>query len=170
MIFGIEDWLFWFLLAVVLLTVEMAIAFTFYAGAVVPGSLAASVVAALDGSLELQLIAFSVLSAASLLFLRPIVKRHLHPPDEAHRSNVQLMIGRRTIVLETVTVDEGLARIGEDIWSARSTDERVVLEPGDRAEVVEVRGVYAYIRPAPLGADDPAPEDSETETTDKETD
>lgn len=163
MIFGLDEWLFWFLLAVGLLTVEMAIAFTFYAGAIVPGALAASAVAALGGSLELQLIAVIVLSLASLLFLRPIVRSHLTPPDEAHRSNVQLLIGRRAIVLEEVTVDAGLAKVGDDVWSARSTDELVALAPGDRAEIVEVRGVFAYIKPAPLAEKDSHPESKEEE-------
>lgn len=150
-IFGLDAWLAWFLLGIALLVVELAVAFTFYAAPVALGGFAAAIVAALDGGIELQLIAFIGGALGALLGLRPIVREHLQPPEPEKRSNVRSMIGRRAIALERVDIDSGTARIGDDVWSARTEAEDVSLEQGDRGEVVSVRGVYAYVKPAPVG-------------------
>lgn len=128
--------------------VEMLIAFTFYAAPVALGAFVAAVVAALDGSTELQLVAFIVGALSSLIGLRPIVRQHLLPAEPDKRSNVHLLLGRRAIALERVDIDSGTVRIGDDTWSARTESENVVIEPGGRAEVVSVSGVYAYVKPA----------------------
>jgi membrane protein implicated in regulation of membrane protease activity len=150
-IFGIADWLAWFLLAIGLLVVELLIAFTFYAAPVALGAFVACIIAALGGGIELQLTGFIAGSLASLMFLRPIVRKHLLPAEPEKRSNVQSLIGRRAVVIEQVDIDSGTVRIGDDVWSARAESEGVVLEPGTRAEVVRVSGVFAYIKPAPAG-------------------
>lgn len=147
MIFGVEEWLAWFLLAMGLFLVEALIAFTFYAGPVALGALLASAVAALDASSELQVVAFIAGSLLSLAFLRPIVREHMHPPDPEHRSNVSSLIGRRAVALQRVDIDSGTVRIGDEVWSARTESESVVVQEGARAEVVSVSGVYAYVKP-----------------------
>ena len=146
-IFGLDAWLGWFLIGMVLLIVEVAIAFTFYAAPIALGAFAASIVALLDGGIELQLVAFIIGSLLALAFLRPIVREHLQPPDADKASNVQSLLGRRAIALGRVDVDSGTVRLGDDVWSARTESEGVVIEEGDRVEVVSVRGVYAYVKP-----------------------
>jgi membrane protein implicated in regulation of membrane protease activity len=147
-ILGLDDWLAWFLLGVGLLVVELLVAFTFYAAPVALGAFAAAIVAALGDSVEPQLIAFIIGSSLSLVILRPLVRRHLLPPEPEKRSNVHVLVGHRAVPLERVDVDRGTARIGEDVWSARTLAEETIIEEGDRAEVVAVRGVYAYLEPA----------------------
>lgn len=147
MIFGVEEWLAWFLLAMGLFLVEALIAFTFYAGPVALGALLASAAAALGAASELQVIAFIAGSLLSLAFLRPIVREHLQPPDAEHRSNVSSLIGRRAVALQRVDIDSGTVRVGDEVWSARTESESVTVEEGDRAEVISVSGVYAYIKP-----------------------
>jgi membrane protein implicated in regulation of membrane protease activity len=147
-IFGIDAWLAWFLLAIFLLRAEIAIAFTFYAAPIALGAFAAAIVAGLDGGIELQLIAFILGSLTSLIGLRPIVREHLRPAPPDKRSNVQRLIGRRAVALERVDIDSGTVRIGDDVWSARTRSEDVVVEAGGRAQVVSVSGVYAYVEPS----------------------
>jgi membrane protein implicated in regulation of membrane protease activity len=146
-IFGLDAWLGWFLIGMVLLIVEVAIAFTFYAAPVALGAFGASIVALLGAGLELQLVAFILGSLASLAVLRPIVRQHLLPPDESKASNVQSLLGRRAIALQRVDVDSGTVRLGDDVWSARTEAEGIVIEEGARVEVIAVRGVYAYVKP-----------------------
>ena len=88
-IFGLDDWLAWFLLGIGLLLTELLIGFTFYAAPVALGAFAAAIVAAFGDAIEPQLVAFILGSAASLLVLRPLVKKHLLPPPPDKRSNVQ---------------------------------------------------------------------------------
>lgn len=148
-IFGLDDWLAWFLLGIGLLVVELLIGFTFYAAPIALGAFAATIVAALGDAIEPQLVAFILGSLASLIALRPLVRQHLLPPEPEKRSNVQRLLGARAVALERIDIDSGTARIGEEVWSARTESESVVIEPEQRVEVVSVSGVYAYVRPRP---------------------
>lgn len=151
-IFGLDDWLAWFLLGMGLLILEVSIAFTFYAAPVALGAFGATLVAIFGDAVVPQLIAFIIGSLLALVALRPIVKQHIFPPDPDNRTNVHVLIGKRAIAVDQVTYDTGTVRVGEEVWSARTEAEDISLEPGDRAEVTAVRGVYAYVKPAPLGA------------------
>jgi membrane protein implicated in regulation of membrane protease activity len=145
-IFGLDSWLAWSLIGTALLIIEVAIAFTFYAAPVALGAFAASIVAAFGAGLEIQLVAFIVGALLSLVFLRPLVRAHLSPPAPEKSSNVQSLLGRRAITLERVDADAGTIRLGDDVWSARTLEETEVIEEGARVEVIDVRGVYAYVR------------------------
>ncbi|CAN5244511.1 NfeD family protein [soil metagenome] len=143
-IFGIEAWLFWFLLAMFMLGAELLVAFTLYAGSIALAALVASAVAALDGSLELQILAFIVISALSILFVRPVARRHLIVDDKVKVGH-EALVGKRAMVLQDVTVDSGRVKIEGDVWSARVEDEGVVLSAGQRVEVVTFRGANAIV-------------------------
>jgi membrane protein implicated in regulation of membrane protease activity len=145
-IFGLDDWLAWFLLGIGLLVIELVIGFTFYAAPIALGAFAAAIVAAFGDALEPQLVAFILGSLASLIALRPLVRQHLQPPEPDKRSNVQRMLGARAVALEPIDVDSGTARIGQEVWSARTESEDLVIEEGERVEVVSVRGVFAYVQ------------------------
>lgn len=146
-IFGLDDWLAWFLLGIGLLVIELVIGFTFYAAPIALGAFAAAIVASFGDAIEPQLVAFIIGSLASLIALRPLVRQHLRPPEPEKRSNVARMLGARAIALERIDVDAGTARIGQEVWSARTESEGLVIEEGTRVEVVSVSGVYAYVKP-----------------------
>ncbi len=148
--------LFWFLIGMGLLIVEVAIAFTFYAAPIALGAFGAAIVAALGAGIEIQLAAFIIGSLVSLAVLRPVVRDHLQPPDAEKASNVQSLIGRRAVALQRVDVDSGTVRLGDDVWSARTPSEDLVIEEGARVEVVDIRGVYAYVEPMPMQPSEPA--------------
>ncbi|MDQ3758588.1 MAG: NfeD family protein [Actinomycetota bacterium] len=143
-IFGLESWLFWFLLGMVMLGAEALIAFTLYAGSVALAALVAAVVAAFDASIEVQILAFSVAAALSLLFVRPIARRHLIVEDKVKVGH-EALVGKRAMVLQEVSVDGGRVKIEGDVWSARVDDETAVLEAGSRVEVVAFRGAFAIV-------------------------
>lgn len=162
-IIGLDDWLAWFLLGIVLLVVELAIGFTFYAAPIALGAFAAAIVAGFGDAIEPQLIAFILGSSASLLALRPLVRQHLQPPEPEKRSNVQRMLGARAVALERIDIDTGTVRIGEEVWSARTESESIVIEEGERAKVVSVKGVYAYVEPRAADDEQPATAGEESE-------
>jgi membrane protein implicated in regulation of membrane protease activity len=163
-IVGLDDALAWFLLGIGLLLTELLIGFTFYAAPIALGAFAAAIVASFGDAIEPQLVAFIVGSISSLLALRPLVRRHLLPPEPEKRSNVQRMLGARALALERIDIDSGLARIGEEVWSARTTAEELVIEEGTVCEVVSVSGVYAYLKPHAAPADDDPGERGPTAT------
>lgn len=162
-IIGLDDWLAWFLLGIGLLVVELAIGFTFYAAPIALGAFAAAIVAGFGDAIEPQLIAFILGSSASLLALRPLVRQHLQPPEPEKRSNVQRMLGARAVALERIDIDTGTVRIGQEVWSARTESESIVIEEGERAEVISVKGVYAYVEPRAADGEQPAVSGEESE-------
>ena len=145
-IFGIEGWLFWFLLGMVMLGAEVLIAFTLYAGSVALAALVASVMAALGASIELQILSFAVASALSLLFVRPVARRHLIVEDKVKVGH-EALVGKKAMVLQDVSVDGGRVKIEGDVWSARVEDEEILVPVGERVEVVGFRGAFAIIAP-----------------------
>ncbi len=57
------------------------------------------------------------------------------------------MLGARAVTRERVDVDSGTARLGQEVWSARTLSEDLVIDPETVCEVVDVRGVYLYLEP-----------------------
>lgn len=119
--------------------------FTFLMIAAVAGITAITAFA--GASTTVQLIVFSVSSIIALTVLRPLAKKYL-PAPRYSRTNVESLLGEEAKVLETVTEDEGLVKIGGEIWSARldkQTSEGTV-EPGAEVKVVRIDGATAIVK------------------------
>ncbi|MHC3002132.1 NfeD family protein [Gordonia metallireducens] len=87
---------------------------------------------------------FAAVSVLLLVAVRPVAKRHmLNRP--AVLMNTEALEGQPAVVTETVDGDDGRVKIGGDIWSARSVDPAVVLEPGTHVTVVEIDGATAVV-------------------------
>jgi membrane protein implicated in regulation of membrane protease activity len=145
-IFGIDAWLFWFIAAMVLIGAELLVSFTFYFGPVALGALIASAAAALDASTELQVALFAVSSILSLVFVRPVARRHLIIDDKV-KTGAELLVGKRAVVTNDVSVDGGTVKIDGQDWSARIDDEDAVIPAGARVTVLEFRGIQAIVEP-----------------------
>jgi membrane protein implicated in regulation of membrane protease activity len=137
------EWVAWTIVAAALAVGEI---FTlgFFLGPVALAAAIAAVVAALGASVELQFAVFVVLSAGSVLFLRPIALRHMKTPG-ALRSGTAALIGQRAVVLERVDADHGQVKIGGEVWTARPYDESEVFEPGTRVDVMQIDGATALV-------------------------
>jgi membrane protein implicated in regulation of membrane protease activity len=111
------------------------------------GALAALVADFAGADLWLQIIAFCVVSLLMVGLVRPVALKHLHkgPPDQ--RSNVDRLIGESALVMESVSSNGGLVKIGGDVWSARSEDG--VLQAGQRVVVSAIEGATAVVVPQP---------------------
>jgi membrane protein implicated in regulation of membrane protease activity len=141
-----ELWLFWFLVGVSLLAVEALVAFTLYAGAVSLGAFPAAIVAAVGGSVELQVAVFAFGAGISLLLVRPLARRHLRTP-QLIRTGTDSLIGARATVMERVDDDQGVVKIrGGEIWSARASNPDQRFEAGSQVIVETVKGVAVLVR------------------------
>lgn len=137
-------WLIWAIAAVVLSVGEILTPGMFFLGPVALAAVAAAVVALLGAGVAFQLLAFIIGSIATVAFLRPIAKRHLHMPA-ALRTGTAALEGTKAVVLQRVDVNGGRVRIGGEEWSARAYMEDQVLEPGTRVEVVKIEGATALV-------------------------
>src|ERR671939_203187 len=102
-----DDWA-WWIVAAGLLAVGEMVTVSFFLG---PIALAAAIVALAGGGAALQWVVFIAMSAASLLVLRPIARRHLRMPAQL-RTGAAALVGARAVVLERVDGHGGQVKIG----------------------------------------------------------
>jgi membrane protein implicated in regulation of membrane protease activity len=136
-------WL-WLVVGIVLAIAE-AFTTTFVLIMFAAGALAAAAGAAFGAPLWLQLLVFAVVSAGSLIGVRPFLARHLHPDGSAAPMGVAALEGGTGLVLERVDLDHGMIKIDGEMWRARPVDTHQVYEPGERVRIVEIKGTTALV-------------------------
>jgi membrane protein implicated in regulation of membrane protease activity len=136
--------LLWAIATVLLCVGELLTPGMFFLGPVALAGLGAGIVALAGVGVLGQFLVFICGSIASVLFLRPIAKRHLHMPA-ALRTGTAALEGTKAVVVRRVDANGGRVRIGGEEWSARAYMEDQVLEPGTRVEVVKIEGATALV-------------------------
>ena len=136
--------LIWLILFVVLLVIELfTVGLTTIWFAI--GSLAAFLADLLGAGLLLQIIIFLAVSCILLTFTRPWAARHVN--RRRIRTNYESEIGK--IILITEKVDNlnqtGKSTVDGQEWTVRSQNDEDVLEPGDKARVVDISGVKLIV-------------------------
>ena len=138
-----DEWVLWMIAAGVLAVGEM-LTISFFMGPIALAAVTAAIVALGGGGVALQWIVFTVMSAGSLLVLRPIARRHLHMPAQL-RTGTAALVGSTAVVIDRVDRDGGTVRLAGEVWSARSYDEDHAFEPGTRVEVLKIDGATALV-------------------------
>ena len=135
---------FWVVALVVFLIVEavtaglVSIWFVF-------GSLVALICAALGAAVWLQIFWFVIVSVATLVLTRPLVKRYVDSRSVA--TNADRNIGRTAVVTERIDnlAATGAVQLAGVVWTARSTDDAVAIEPGTHVTVRAIEGVKLIV-------------------------
>lgn len=110
------------------------------------GSLAALISAALHAPLWLQLVWFGIVSVASLLLTRPLVKKYVN--GRTQPTNADSVIGRDCVVRETVDNLNGTGAVWIDgkMWTARSEDAQKIIPEGTTAIALRIEGVKLIVK------------------------
>jgi len=138
-------WLAWLIAFIIFLVVEGLtaglVSIWFAAGALV--ALLISLVA--KNVLWLQIVAFFVVSIATLWYTKPLAKK-FNSSNQA--TNADMVIGKECVVVETIDNinGTGAVSVGGKIWTARSNDEAVLFEVGTRAHVDRIEGVKLIVK------------------------
>ena len=105
------------------------------------GSLVALICAALGAAVWLQIFWFVIVSVATLVLTRPLVKRYVDSRSVA--TNADRSIGRAAVVTERIDnlAATGAVKLDGVVWTARSTDDAVAIETGERVTVRAIEGV-----------------------------
>ena len=135
---------FWVVALVVFLIVEavtaglVSIWFVF-------GSLVALICAALGAAVWLQIFWFVIVSVVTLVLTRPLVKRYVDSRSVA--TNADRSIGRAAVVTERIDnlAATGAVKLDGVVWTARSTDDAVAIESGERVTVRAIEGVKLIV-------------------------
>lgn len=138
-----EPWIWWLVAAAALALVEIGTT-TLVVGMFAVGALGAAGTDALGGNILAQAVVFTLLSVLSLVVLRPLATSQLRVPI-ATRTGTEALIGRQAMVLERIDASGGRVKLGGEIWSARSYDPRLPIEPGRSVDVVSIDGATAVV-------------------------
>jgi membrane protein implicated in regulation of membrane protease activity len=140
-----DAWVWWIVIAC-LLAVGEVMNTSFFLAPFAIGAVFAGLVSGIGLGIAGSLAVFLVISLTALLFVRPIARRHLRTPPEL-RTGTAALVGRSAMVLERIANDEGVgcAKIEGEIWTARAFDEDRVIEPGERVQVIAIRGATALV-------------------------
>lgn len=109
------------------------------------GSLVALICAALGAAVWLQIFWFVIVSVATLVLTRPLVKRYVDSRSVA--TNADRSIGRTAVVTERIDnlASTGAVKLDGVVWTARSTDDAVAIEAGERVTVRAIEGVKLIV-------------------------
>jgi membrane protein implicated in regulation of membrane protease activity len=131
----------WFISGVILIILEM---FTpgFFLASLSVGTFLAALIAWLGGSETWQLVGFIVGGTASLLALRPIIKRYFEASGTS--TNADALMGRVSKVEQTVRAgDRASIRIDGDTWEMECDQD---LKSGDRVQVVARQSIILIVK------------------------
>ena len=136
--------IFW-LIAFILFVVGEAVTVGLVAIWFAVGALGALAAAALGGGLWLQIVIFLLLSALSLMLLKPLSRRWM-AGHKAARTNADRVIGETALVTEDIdnALAAGQVQVDGQIWSARSAHD-VVIPAGSRVKVLSIQGVKVIV-------------------------
>lgn len=109
------------------------------------GSLVALICAALGAAVWLQIFWFVIVSVATLVLTRPLVKWYVDSRSVA--TNADRSIGRAAVVTERIDnlAATGAVKLDGVVWTARSTDDAVAIETGERVTVRAIEGVKLIV-------------------------
>lgn len=137
-------WQFWIILAGIFFVIEMAtIGFlVFWFGI---GALLAMIVSLFTSNIAIQTAVFVFSSTLLLFFTRPFVNKFSSKDDV--QTNAYSIIGKKGIVIKSIDpiAGKGQVKIGTEVWSAKSTDDRKI-EKGLEVEVLEIDGVKVVVK------------------------
>jgi membrane protein implicated in regulation of membrane protease activity len=140
----VAAWLLWLIAAGLFAAGEMAsldLVLLMFAG----GALGGTAVALAGLDVPFQLLAFLVVSAALLVVVRPVAKRHLVDRTPEQIDGVAVYVGRTAVVSQRVDNESGRVRLGSDEWSARTQLDDEVFDVGDEVRIVQIEGPIAYV-------------------------
>ncbi len=139
-------WLIWIIVSILCLILELSSG-DFFILCFAIGAAVAALLAGCGLSLTWQIIIFAVVSALSLLLVRPALVKKLHKPHRERLSNAEAMIGQQGRVSETIEAGGfGRVAIDGDDWKAVSADGSAIGQ-GARVRVVKMDSIILTVEP-----------------------
>ena len=139
-------WLIWIIISIVCLILELSSG-DFFILCFAIGAAVAAIIAGCGLSLTWQIIIFAIVSALSLLLVRPQLIKKLHKPNRERPSNAEALIGQTGRVSEEIDANGfGRVAIDGDDWKARSSDGSAI-EKGARVRVVKMDSIILTVKP-----------------------
>lgn len=141
---GMNDTMVWLAVMIILIIIEIVTVglTTIWFAA---GALAAIVVAVFGGGFILQVTLFLIVSLGMLAFTRPWAIKYIN--NTRTRTNYEGIIGKVVRITQDVDniSESGCATVNGQEWTVRSADDKVMVEAGSLAKVVDIKGVKLIV-------------------------
>lgn len=136
-------WLAFVILFVVAEGMTVGLVSIWFAG----GSLVAMLLAMTGAGIGWQMLAFLIVSAGLLMATRPLAKKYINSKKE--KTNYKSVIGE--VAKVTATIDNynqtGAAFADGKEWTARATEDTVIIKKDTLVKVVAIEGVKLIVEP-----------------------
>ncbi len=137
----------WLLLAAIFIIIEiitLGLTTIWFAG----GAFVAAVAGLLGANLVIQILLFVIVSVILLMFTRPLAVKHLDTKTE--KTNAEALVGQTARVLYKINnlEETGLVKINGMEWTARTSDDAVMIQEGEIVRIVEIQGVKLIVERA----------------------
>ena len=137
-------WLFWLIIAVVCLILELSSG-DFFVTCFAMGGLCALVASLLGTPFWVQVVVFAICSVLSIWFIRPKLLKSLHAGGEDRPSNADALLGREGTVVEPIVQNgSGYVKIDGDVWKAVTQDGSPVAK-GEQVRVVSMESIVVIV-------------------------
>lgn len=135
-------WLALMILCIVIEIVTVGLTSIWFAG----GAFAALLSALCGLPPMMQVLLFLAVSFILLFFTRPFALKFVKPHNV--KTNYEEIIGKDVLVCERVDnrAGTGTAVFNGQEWTARSTDDGIIIEAGATVQVAEIKGVKLYVK------------------------
>ena len=144
--FSSNLWLIWVIISIVCLILELSSG-DFFILCFAIGAAVSAIFAGCSANLTWQVIIFAVVSALSLLLVRPAHIKKLHKPHRERLSNAEAMIGQQGRVSESIEAGGyGRVAIDGDDWKARSVDGSAIAKDVP-VRVVKMESIILTVEP-----------------------
>ena len=142
--FSTNLWLFWLLISLLCLIMEMASG-TFYILCFAIGALFSMVGTWIGLPFWGQVVRFAVFSILSIFAVRPVVLNYLHPEHQERKSNADALEGREGEVIEDIQPQRsGYVKVDGDEWRAVTADGSFI-KIGERVRIVKMDSIVATV-------------------------
>ena len=141
-----EAYLIWFVIAIVLVILEIVTA-GFGAICFAIGAVASGVTALLGGGFLWQISIFIVVSLLTFIFLRPVILKFFDKRSKNTKTNAEALVGRIALVSETIdpVAHTGRVAIDGDDWKAVS-EGSILIEKGKEVVVVAIDSIVLTVK------------------------
>lgn len=140
-----EAWHIWAIIALIFLIIEISTTgFAFFCIAL--GCVASTIAAVFTTDIKIQIIVFIVTTLASIVFIRPVLKRFFFKKKEI-LTNADALIGRTATVSEEIDNENNSGRIavdGDD-WKAVSENGEII-KKGEHVKIVSRDSIILTVK------------------------
>ncbi|HEX6023908.1 MAG TPA: NfeD family protein [Solirubrobacter sp.] len=134
------------LIAAVIFAIGEIVSMSLFLAPFAGGAAVAALLSATGAGTTVEFAGFLVVSIVLLAALRPLARSHQRSKSQVKMGTAAL-VGKTATVVERIANHEGVGcvRLEGEIWTARAYDDDVIIEPGTRVQVLEIRGATALV-------------------------